>query len=55
MLLNMLLLMDEASAAGKSVTVNWITTEDNEINRECGEDFAEEVEHLSFQIVVNPA
>lgn len=52
LLLNMLLWMDEAAEHGKCVTVNWITTEDNEINIECGEDFAEEVEHLTFQMVV---
>lgn len=55
MLLNILLLMDEASAAGNDVTINWITTEDNEINRECGEDFSDEVEHLTFNIVIRDA
>lgn len=53
LLLNILLSMDEASADGKDVTVNWITTEDNEINIECGEDFSEEVENLKFNIVIH--
>ncbi|MEA5059278.1 MAG: DUF1987 domain-containing protein [Candidatus Pelethousia sp.] len=55
MLLNMLLLMDEASAKGRKVTVNWITTVDNEINIECGEDFGDEVAHMDFKIVIHPA
>ena len=54
LLLNMLLLMDDASAAGKKVTVNWISTEDNEINIECGEDFSDEVTSLTFNMVIHP-
>lgn len=54
MLLNILLLLDEASKSGRLVTVNWITTADNEINIECGEDFADEVASLDFNIVIQP-
>lgn len=53
MLLNILLIMDEACKDGKKVTVNWITTEDNEINIECGEDFEEEIENLEFNIQIH--
>ena len=51
LLLNMLLDMDDAKNAGK-ITVNWITTETNKIIIECGEDFQEDLEHISFNLVL---
>lgn len=54
LLLNMLMMMDAAGQSGKAITVNWITTEDNEINIECGEDFAEEVGNVTFNMVIHP-
>ena len=53
MLLNMFLQMDDASASGKDVTINWITTEENEINKECGEDFQDELDNLKFNIIIH--
>lgn len=53
LLLNMLMEMDEQATGGKRVTVNWITTGDNDIIIECGEDFQEEMENLEFHLVVN--
>lgn len=50
LILNMMMDMDEV-AAGKDIVVNWITTEDDEINIECGEDFKEEMVNLTFNIV----
>jgi len=32
--------------------VNWITTEENDIIIECGEDFQEEVSNLEFNLVI---
>ncbi len=53
LLLNMLLGMDDAIAGtDKEVIVNWITTEDNDIIIECGEDFEEEVENIQFNIIM---
>lgn len=52
MLLNMLMLMDNAVNDEKSVKINWITTEDNEIIIECGEDFSDEVSNLDFNLVI---
>lgn len=52
MLLNILMLMENAATDNKTVIVNWITTEDNEIIIECGEDFAEEVSNLTFNMVI---
>lgn len=55
LLLNLLLLLDEAAEQGRDVTVNWITTSDNEMGIESGEDFSDEVGHLTFNLVVHPA
>ncbi len=53
LLFNMLLKMDESAAAGKKITINWITTEDNEIIIECGEDFQEDMPHLEFNLLIS--
>jgi len=50
LLLNMLLEMDR-SAGGKNITVNWITTKNNKIIIECGEDFQEDVKNLTFNLI----
>lgn len=52
LLLNMLLKMDRHSTEKNKIVVNWITTGDNEIMIECGEDFGEEMENLEFNLVV---
>lgn len=52
LLLNILLEMDAFAANGKKIIVNWITTQDNEIIIECGEDFEDEVKHLEFNFVI---
>jgi hypothetical protein len=48
---NMLMKMDRHAAGGNKIIVNWITTEDNDIIIECGEDFQEEIEELTFNMV----
>ena len=50
-LLNMLLDMDN-SKNSKSITVNWITTKNNRIMIECGEDFQEDLHNLKFNLVM---
>lgn len=52
LLLNMFIKMDEYASAENKVVVNWLTTEDNEIIIECGEDFREEMENLQFNLVL---
>lgn len=52
LLLNMLMMMDEISSDTHKIVVNWITSKDNEIIIECGEDFADEIKNLTFQIVI---
>ena len=50
-LLNMLLDMDN-SKNSKNITVNWITTKNNRIIIECGEDFQEDLHNLKFNLVM---
>ena len=51
LLLNMLLKLDSHASAEKEIVVNWITTMDNDIMIECGEDFKEEMSKLKFNLV----
>ena len=51
-LLGMLLEMDSCDNC-ESITVNWITTKNNRIIIECGEDFEEDVENLTFNLITN--
>jgi len=53
LMFNMLMKMDKHSTEENKVIVNWITTEDNDIMIECGEDFREETENLEFNIIIN--
>ena len=55
MIFNMLRTMDKAAASGAKVTVNWIADEDDDMIIECGEEFAEDLEHLTFNIVKTPS
>lgn len=53
LLLNMLIAMDTMiDGTDKLVIVNWITTEDNDIIIECGEDFEEEVDNIEFHMII---
>ena len=52
LLMDILLLLDEYAADGKEITVNWYADEGNDIVIECGEDFKEEMESLTFNIVI---
>ena len=51
-LLGMLLEMDDSENCDK-ITVNWITTKNNRIIIECGEDFEEDLENLTFNLIAN--
>lgn len=54
LLLNMLLNMDKiVEGTEKEVVVNWITTEDNDVIVECGEDFRDEVSNITFNLIMN--
>lgn len=43
--------LEEASADNKNITVNWLYDEDNEASLEYGEEFAEDIESLTFNLV----
>ena len=50
-LMNMFLRLDEAAAKGVRITVNWRFTPDDETMKEFGEDFSEDLEHVTFLLV----
>ncbi|MDR0248898.1 MAG: DUF1987 domain-containing protein [Oscillospiraceae bacterium] len=49
---NMLMQMDKYSVGGNKVVINWLTTHDNDIMIECGEDFKEDIHNLEFNLVI---
>jgi hypothetical protein len=49
---NMLTKMDKHASDKKKVIVNWITTEDNDIIIECGEDFQDDFSNLLFNMII---
>jgi len=49
-LLNMLLEMDK-SAGSERIVINWITTTNNWIIIECGEDFQDGLKNVTFNLV----
>lgn len=50
-LMNMFQLLDRAAARGVPVVVNWSYASDDETMQEFGEDFSEDLEHLTFNLV----
>ena len=52
MIYNMLRTMDKAAAKGAKIIVNWIANDDDDMIVECGEDYKEDMEHLTFNLVV---
>ena len=43
--------LEEAGQKGIQVEVNWMYHEDNETAQECGEEFQEDLENVSFSLV----
>jgi len=50
-LYNIMRLLDK-HAADKNIVVNWIASEDDDMIIECGEDFQEEMEELTFNLII---
>jgi hypothetical protein len=50
-LMNLFKMLDVASRSGVAVTVNWRFTAEDETMREFGEDFMEDLSHLTFNLV----
>jgi hypothetical protein len=51
---NMLIKMDKSVSDTNKIIVNWITTADNDIMVECGEDFKEDFNNLEFNLIIKP-
>jgi len=47
-------ILDAAAANGKAITVNWIYEEDDEDAFEFGEEFQEDLEFVTFNLVEKP-
>ena len=50
-LMNFFDMLEEAAAAGRSIIVNWRYHEENETALECGEEFMEDLEAVTFKLV----
>lgn len=50
-LMNMFQLLDHAAERGVKVVVNWFYAPDDETMQEFGEDFSEDLEHVTFNLV----
>ncbi|MCP4349699.1 MAG: DUF1987 domain-containing protein [Desulfobacterales bacterium] len=44
-------MLDEAAGRGKNIAVNWIFHEDDEDSMEFGEEFKDDIESLTFNLV----
>ncbi|MBX9634891.1 MAG: DUF1987 domain-containing protein [Magnetospirillum sp.] len=51
-LMNMFQLMDKAAARGATIVVNWFFAAADETMKEFGEDFSEDLEHVTFNLAV---
>ena len=50
-LMDLFEILEDLSDEGKNITVNWIYDEDNEASLEYGEEFEEDIESLTFNLV----
>ncbi len=52
LLMNVFDLLETAVSNGKFIVVNWIYNADNDIIKECGEEFAEDFDSLKINLVI---
>jgi len=52
MIYNLTRKMDKAAGKDATIIVNWIVNKNDTMIIECGEDFEEEMEHLTFNMVI---
>lgn len=50
-LMNMFQMLDQAAEAGCRLTVNWFYATDDDTMKEFGEDFSEDLAHVTFNLV----
>ena len=52
LLFNLLLKLDKRAKEKQNISINWIMSEENDIMRECGEDFQEELQNITLRVVI---
>lgn len=50
-LMNMFQTMEQAAAKGRKIVVDWVFAPDDETMKEFGEDFSEDLSHVTFNLV----
>lgn len=50
-LMNMFQLLERAAGQGAAIVVNWFFAADDETMKEFGEDFSEDLQHVTFNLV----
>ncbi|HSV29984.1 MAG TPA: DUF1987 domain-containing protein [Candidatus Omnitrophota bacterium] len=50
-LMNMFQSLERAASAGKKIVVDWVFAPDDETMKEFGEDFSEDLAHVTFNLV----
>jgi hypothetical protein len=50
-LMNMFQMLEKAGQAGARIVVDWIFAPDDETMKEFGEDFSEDLDHVTFNLV----
>ncbi len=50
-LMNMFQMLDDAASTGTRVTISWHFAPDDDTMKEFGEDFSEDLEHVTFTLV----
>jgi hypothetical protein len=54
-LMNLFIMLDDAAQAGNQVTVNWFHAPDDDTMKEFGEEFAEDVRFVRFNVIPSAA
>ncbi len=50
-LMNMFQMLDRAGGAGAKIAISWFYSPDDDTMKEFGEDFSEDLEHVTFSLV----
>lgn len=54
-LMNLFIMLDDAAEAGNQVFVDWFHAADDDTMKEFGEEFAEDVRFVRFNVIATPA
>ena len=50
-LMNMIKILEASARGGTRITLNWIFQKEDDVMREFGEDFSEDLQHVDFHLV----